>query len=148
MKSLLTIPVLAAILLMGCSTVTTVTHEEDVVRLLARYKSEAKIAAYLSSAIYLDARPEGTNIFVSVRNGVDKLIAGGQFDPAVLAAFLRQSLPINELKSERAGIFFMAGVMIFQEATGTTTINTPPIVKAFAEGIRDGIDLALAGQLN
>ena len=50
----------------------------------------------------------------------------------------------RELKSERAGLFMMAGAMIFQEATGTVTVQTPEIVKAFAEGIKDGIDLALA----
>jgi hypothetical protein len=47
-------------------------------------------------------------------------------------AFLREICP-SRVKSQRAGIYFTAGVLIFQEATGTITVQTPLVVRAFAE---------------
>lgn len=140
MKTRMAIPAALVVLLTGC---VTINGPRDP---LAHYQAEAKIASYLTAALYLDNHPEDRPIFEAVREGISGYLDAEIFDPVLLASYLRKNLPVKELKSERAGIFLTAGLMIFQDATGTITIETPPIVKAFMLGIREGLDLALANQ--
>lgn len=110
----------------------------------ARLQSIARVATFTGSSLYLMEKPQEMPKFVMARQAVNVLVANdGAIDPLALREAL-SSLPISELKAERTSVIIAMTAVMIWDTFGMTTPTMPSQVKAVAEGIRDGLDMALS----
>jgi hypothetical protein len=142
MKKLLGSIVFASILLTspGCALFRSGTTTEQKA---ADIKNLTYAAASIGGSIAVTDHPEWKPQFVQAYNTLDTLVKGN----AVTGELLRQivaSLPVKELKSDKARIAIDGATMLFDATVGSSwNLEDQPYIVAAATGLRDGLKAGL-----
>lgn len=140
-KNLLTV-IMASVLFIspGCALFNSGTTTEQKAQDI---KNLTYAAASIGSSIAIKDHPEWKPRFEQAYNTLDTLVKGG----AVTGELLRQivaSLPVKELKSDKARIAIEGATMLFDATVGTSiNIEDQPYIVAAATGLRDGLKAGL-----
>ena len=112
----------------------------------AGWQAIAEVAARDGAGIYLVRHPDNHTAraaFVITVQNLNMLIADGKFSHAELHAALAE-LPVKALNGATGIIVIDTATVLYQALTGgRSVIESAPVVKAFAIGIRDGLQSAL-----
>ena len=122
-------------LIAGCATTT-----QDK---LSRVQNLSYAAASLGTQIALIQNPAYRPAFELAYSNLDMLVRTKEVTGAALRMVLA-SLPVKELKSDKARIMIEDATFLFDMTVGTKlNIEAQPFVLAAATGIRDGLRVGL-----
>jgi hypothetical protein len=135
------LPTLAlVVLLSGCALFRADSPEEAKLRDL---QNTVYAAASIGTSIALVDHPAWKPRFEAAYRQLDTLVRS----QTVTGELLRQivaSLPVKELKSEKARIAIEGATMLFDMSVGTSvSLEQTPYVLAAATGLRDGLRAGL-----
>jgi len=139
MKRLAT-SLVALVLLSGCALFRADSPEEAKLRDL---QNMVYAAASIGTSIAVAEHPAWKPRFEAAYRQLDTLVRS----QTVTGESLRQivaSLPVKELKSERARIAIEGATMLFDMTVGTSvSLEQTPYILAAATGLRDGLKASL-----
>jgi len=140
---LLILSVCAALLcgsITGCALFSKTSTDDQK---LADVRNLAYAAASIGTAEALLENPAWRPSFTAAQSRLDQLVTQRVITGDLLRNILT-SLPVRELKSERARIAIESATVLFDASVGTRLdIEQEPYVLAAATGIRDGMKVAL-----
>ena len=123
-----------AILFTGCKTTGTLTPQS--------IQNKAKGIAYLVTAESLLQHPEWKEYFQVASLEFATLGASTNVGLPQITQIISE-LPVKQLKGERAQIYLTVGTMFLQDDLGEVGVSNPAELMRAAQGIHEGIDLAV-----
>ena len=130
------IALLCSFALFGCATLQQALTP-------IRVKAIAKLAAYTACAFETKANPIDRTRWVQAAGGLKVIIDNQTWDAAVLAAAL-QNAGVSEMIGSEGQVTIAGGIALIDTFTGVLSqVKTVEMIRAVAEGMYEGIDLAL-----